>query len=301
MASIQNDVIARNPHLRCEVIFVDDGSEDGSLDELLQIRAQNPQLVKVIELTRNFGQVGAVLAGFFYAKGKCVISMSADGQDPAMLINDMLQAHFEEGFEVVACTRQGRDESFYRIWTSKMFYGLVRRLSFPNMPAGGFDFKLLGRRALDVLLRNQEAHPFLQGQILWMGFKTKFIGYRRLERKVGKSRWTFGKKVTYLIDGALSYSFLPIRLMSVVGFLAALLGFIYALLVIVTRLTVGHPVSGWAPLMVVTLVMGGVQMLMLGIIGEYLWRTLAQVRSRDPYIIEAIYDDVGIKTPKETL
>lgn len=300
MASIQNDVIARNPHLRCEVIFVDDGSEDGSLDELLQIRAQNPQLVKVIKLTRNFGQVSAVLAGFFYAKGKCVISMSADGQDPAALINDMLQAHFEEGFEVVACARQGRDESFYRIWTSKVFYGLMRRLSFPNMPAGGFDFKLLGRRALGVLLKNQEAHPFLQGQILWMGFKMKFIGYRRLERKVGKSRWTFGKKVTYLIDGALSYSFFPIRLISAVGFLAASLGFLYALIVIVARLTKSDPIPGYAPLMVVILVMGGVQMLMLGVIGEYLWRTLAQVRNRDPYVVEAIYDDVDIAALKDT-
>jgi polyisoprenyl-phosphate glycosyltransferase len=298
MASIQNDVIACNPDLRCEVIFIDDGSKDGSLRELLQIRAQEPHLVEVIKLTRNFGQVSAVLAGFSYAKGKCVVMMSADGQDPVALVNDMLRAHFEEGYEIAVCARQGRDESFYRMLTSKIFYALMRKLSFPNMPTGGFDFLLLGRQALAVLLRNREAHPFLQGQILWMGFKTKFIEYQRMKRKVGQSRWTFGKKITYLIDGALSYSFLPIRFISVMGFLAALLGFLYAIIVIIARLAVGNPTPGWAPLMVVTLVMGGVQILMLGIIGEYLWRTLAQARNRDSYVIEAIYDNGEQTAPR---
>lgn len=292
MACIKNDVIARNSTLCCEVIFVDDGSGDGSLDELLRLYEKDPQIVKVIKLTRNFGQVYAELAGFSYTRGKCVIKMSADGQDPAVLINKMLKAHFDEHFEIVVCARQGRSESWYRILTSKLFYALMRKLSFPNMPPGGFDFVLLGRRALDVLLRNQEAHPFIQGQILWTGFKTKFMEYRRRERKVGRSRWTFGKKLTYLIDGMMSYSFLPIRLMSGMGILVALLGFLYALEIFVRRIVWGNPVKGWAPLMIVILAMGGGQMLMLGIIGEYLWRALAQVRNREPYIIEAIYDNV---------
>jgi glycosyltransferase involved in cell wall biosynthesis len=291
MASLKNDVIAQHPDLTCEVIFVDDGSGDGSLNELLRIREENPKIVKVIKLTRNFGQPKARLAGLSYAKGKCVATMSADGQDPAVLINEMLKAHFEEQFEIVICTRQGRDESWYRILTSRLFYALMKKLSFPNMPPGGFDFVLLGRRALDVLLRNQEAHPFFQGQILWMGFKTKFIEYRRLVRKVGRSHWTFGKKLTYLIDGVMSYSFLPMRLMSGMGILAALLGFLWALRIFINFMVRGNPVKGWSPLMIVILVMGGLQMLMLGVIGEYLWRTLAQVRNREPYIIETIYDD----------
>jgi dolichol-phosphate mannosyltransferase len=292
MASIRNDVIARNPGLCCEVIFVDDGSGDGSLDELLRLREQDPQIVKVIKLTRNFGQVNAIMAGLSYARGKCVIVMSADGQDPAVLVNDMLKAHFEEGFEIVACARQGRDESLYRLLTSELFYAITRKLSFPNMPTGGFDFVLLGRRAQDALLRNQEAHPFFQGQLLWTGFKTKFIEYRRLERKVGQSRWTFGKKLTYLIDGVMSYSFFPIRFISGMGALAAIAGFLYALLIIIVRIIWGKRIPGWTPLMVVTLVMGGFQMLMLGVVGEYMWRVLAQVRNRAPYIIETIYDNV---------
>jgi dolichol-phosphate mannosyltransferase len=292
MASLENDVIVQHPDLTYEVIFVDDGSGDGSLNELLRIREENPKIVKVIKLTRNFGQPRARLAGLSYARGKCVVTMSADGQDPAILINEMLKAHFEEQSEIVVCTRQGRDESWYRILTSKLFYALMRKLSFPNMPPGGFDFVLLGRRALDVLLRNQEAHPFFQGQILWTGFKIKFIEYRRWARKVGRSRWTFGKKLTYLMDGMLSYSFLPMRLMSGMGILAALLGFLWALRIFVNFMVRGNPVKGWSPLMIVVLVMGGLQMLMLGIIGEYLWRTLAQVRNREPYIIETIYDDI---------
>jgi dolichol-phosphate mannosyltransferase len=293
MLSIKDDVIARNRSLCCEVIFVDDGSGDGSLDELLHLRQIDPQIVKVIKLTRNFGQVNALLAGFSYASGKCAIAMSADGQDPASLINEMLRAYFEEQYEIVVCARQDRDESWYRVLTSKLFYALIRKLSFPNMPPGGFDFVLLGRRALDVLLRNQEAHPFFQGQILWTGFKTKFIKYKRLERKVGQSRWTFGKKLTYLIDGVMSYSFLPLRFISAMGILFALLGLLYAVIIFILRLAGGIPIVGWAPLMIVMLTMGGIQMLMLGIIGEYLWRTLGEARRRPPYVIEAVFDQDG--------
>ena len=291
MESIKTEVIARNPSLRCEVVFVDDGSGDGSLAELLRLRENDPQTVKVIKLTRNFGQVNALLAGFSYARGKCVVAMSADGQDPAALIHEMLKGHFEERYEIVACARQGRDESYYRVWTSRVAYALIRRLSFPNMPRGGFDFVLLGRRALDVFLRNQEAHLYLQGHILWTGFRTKFIEYRRRKRTAGESRASFGVKLTYLVDGVIGYSYFPLRLMSGVGILAALVGFLYALVIIVIKLVWGNPVQGWAPIMVVILVIGGLQMLMLGIIGEYLWRTLAQVRRRDPYVIETTYDD----------
>lgn len=289
--SIFNDVIMENPSLDCELILVDDGSDAYYFDKLLAARDKYRKHVKVIKLTRNFGQASAVLAGLSYARGKCVIAMSADGQDPASLMNRMLQAHFQEHYEVVACCRSGRDESYYRIFTSKIFYKAMRKLNFRQMPIGGFDFFLLGRSALNVILRNQEAHPFVQGQILWTGFKPKFIEYRREERKEGVSHWTFSKKLTYLIDGVLSYSFLPIRLMSVTGLLVAFLGFLYAVVILVGKLTVGNPVPGWTPLMIIVLIMGGVQMLMLGVVGEYLWRTLAQTRNRDPYVIEAIYDN----------
>ena len=291
IASLASEVLEHNAGLQCEIICVDDGSGDGSLAELLSLRKRYPHLIKVIKFTRNFGQVAALFAGFSIARGRCVVAMSADGQDPASLINDMLKVHLDESMDIVICTREGRDESYYRILTSKLFYWLMRKLSFPNMPGGGFDFVLLGRRVLDVMLRNQDAHPFLQGQILWTGFKTKFIRYHRREREIGTSRWTFGKKITMLIDGVMSYSFVPIRFMSIAGATIALLGFLYAVVIFILKLVWGNPVPGMALLTILILVLGGFQLLTLGIIGEYLWRTLAQVRNRDPYVIDAVYDD----------
>ena len=288
--SLRHEVIEQNPCYRCEIIFIDDGSGDGSLLELMRIRQDNPEIVKIIKLTRNFGQVNALLAGFSHARGRCVVAMSADGQDPASLINDMLKAHFQEEYEVVICTRYGRDESFYRIITSKLFYALMRKLTFPAMPKGGFDFILMGERSLKVFLRNIDVSPFFQGQILWMGFKTKFIEYRRRERVAGVSRWTFGKKLTYLIDGVLAYSFTPIRVSSIMGSVLALLGFMYALIVFISKLFFGNPVKGWAPIMITVLIIGGFQLIMQGIIGEYTWRTLAQARHRDMYVIDEIYE-----------
>jgi dolichol-phosphate mannosyltransferase len=217
--------------------------------------------------------------------------MSADGQDPPNIINEMLSAHFEEDYDVVIGSRAGRDESLYRVITSRIFYSLIKKMIFPEMPSGGFDFTLMSRRAMQVFLRNSRAHFFYQGQILWMGFKTKFIEYRRNARIAGESRWTFGKKITYLIDGILAFSFLPIRFMSLAGITLACLGFLYALIVFLAKLIYGNPIQGWTPLMIVVLVLGGFQSLMLGIIGEYLWRTMAQVQNRDMYVINHVYEN----------
>lgn len=287
---IRECVIARHPARRFEVVYVDDGSGDGSLKELLALRERHRSLVKVVKLSRNFGQVSALRCGYEQAAGRCVVAMSADGQDPPELINDLVAAHFDEGFEVVIAAREGRDESSYRVWTSRVFYQIMRKLCFPGMPIGGFDFTLMGRRALDVFLAQREAQPFYQGQILWMGFNPKVLSYRRLARKSGHSRWTFGRKLTYLIDGVVSYSFFPIRLVSVLGMLTAFAGFLYALVVLLVRLFYGLPIKGWAPLMIVILVLGGVQIMTLGIFGEYLWRIFAQVQNRPPFIVDRIYD-----------
>ena len=231
------------------------------------------RMVTIIKLTRNFGQGGATLAGWNHAQGKCVITMSADGQEPPEMINDMLKAFFEENYDVVICARDGRDESPYRIITSRLFFYLMRKLTFANMPKGGFDFWLLSRRALEAVIRNADANPSFQGQVLWTGFKTKFMSYRRRKRLMGVSRWTFGKKFTALLDGILAYSFAPIRIMSLAGCTFALLGFIWAARIVIDHLQGGNAVKGWAPLMIMILVIGGFQMVMLGIIGEYLWRT----------------------------
>jgi dolichol-phosphate mannosyltransferase len=301
LAALKADVIDVHPELRFELIFVDDGSGDRSLEVLLDLQRQHRRLLRVIKLTRNFGQVSALWCGYSHAQGRHIISMSADGQDPPRLINDMLDAHVKEGYEVVICTRQERDESAYRVATSRGFYWLIRKLSFPNMPTGGFDFVSMTRRALDVFLANRESHPFLQGRLLWMGFTPKMIPYKREARRGGTSRWTFAKKLTYLIDGVLSYSYTPLRMMSLLGLLFALVGFVYASLIAILRLTDRLPQVGiLTPLMIVVLVMGGTQMLMLGVVGEYIWRTLAQARARPLYVVDRVFEPEGVKEANET-
>jgi dolichol-phosphate mannosyltransferase len=290
MHSLMSAVFQANASYTGEVIFVDDGSGDGSLAKLRQIQDHFPTIVTIIKLTRNFGQASALLAGYNHAQGKCVITMSADGQEPPEMINDMLKAFFEENYEVVICTRSGRDESSYRIITSRFFYYLMRKLTFSDMPKGGFDFWLLSRRASGGLIRNADAHPFLQAQVLWMGFRTKILSYRRRERLAGVSRLSFAKKYAALLAGILAYSVAPIRAMSMAGCIFALLGFVYAACIVIDHLLGGNAVKGWAPLMIMVLVMGGFQMVMLGVIGEYLWRTSMQVRRRDMYLIDAIYE-----------
>jgi dolichol-phosphate mannosyltransferase len=288
---IHEEVMARNKDKIGEVIFVDDGSGDGSLEEILSLKEAHPaENIKVIKFTRNFGQVPAITAGYRHASGKCVVNISADLQDPPELINRMLEVFFNEHTDIVICAREARDEPFFRRKTSKLFYKIIRKLSFANMPAGGFDFVLISDRVKQVILERPDTNPFWQGQILWPGYEVKFIPYKRKKREIGESRWTFSRKVKYLIDGVLSYSYLPLRLISLLGIVVALLGFVYALVILGLRLFKQVPVKGWAPLMIVLLVLSGLQMLMLGVVGEYLWRTLDQVRNRPPYIIEKTYD-----------
>ena len=293
--SLTTVVLHGNQNRRGEIIFVDDGSGDGSLEELRQIQNDAPDTVTILKLTRNFGQASALLAGYGHAQGKCVITISADGQEPPETINEMLKAFFDENYEVVICARASRNETSYRIITSRLFYYVMRKLTFSNMPKGGFDFWLLGRRALEGLIRNADAHPFLQAQVLWMGFRTKVIPYHRRERITGASRFSFGKKYTAALAGILAYSPAPIRLISMAGATFAILGFVYAACIGIGYLISGNPVKGWSPLMITVLVMGGMQMVMLGVIGEYLWRMSLQVRRQDRYVIDAVY---GRETPE---
>jgi dolichol-phosphate mannosyltransferase len=279
-----------NKNRSYEIVFIDDGSHDGSFNELMELKKEDPKHVKVIKFTRNFGQVSAIRAGLQYARGQCITNISADLQDPPELINQMMGHYFNDGYHVVIGSRQSRDESFFRRKTANLFYRIIKRISFPGMPPGGFDFFLVSSKVRDLIIKSNEKNPFLQGQILWPGFKIKCIPYQRKNRKIGKSKWTFSKKVKYLIDGMMAYSYLPLRMMSVLGIVISSLGFLYAAFIFFARILGGIPIEGWAPIMIVVLVLSGFQMLMLGIIGEYLWRTLDQVRNRDHFIVEEIYD-----------
>lgn len=269
-----------------EFIFVDDGSDDESLAELLKLR-EHDECVKIISFSRNFGQVAAVIAGFRVALGDCVVNMSADLQDPAEKITEMI-AEYEKGNDVVICHRIEREDGFAVSAASKLFYTLMSRY-YRDMPTGGFDFVALSRRAVVALNRLDERNRFFQGDLLWLGFHVKFIPYKREKRTVGKSQWTFAKKLKYLIDGFLNTSYIPIRFISLIGVLTSLLGFIYAVVIVIGRFFNQTPFPGWAPIMILLLMIGGLIMIMLGIIGEYVWRIYDETRHRPVYIVKHKY------------
>jgi dolichol-phosphate mannosyltransferase len=263
--------------------LIDDGSDDGSLDELRSIHCHDPN-VSVISLSRNFGQLNAVIAGTRAVTGNATVVMSADLQDPVSLIEEMIR-EWQRGTKIVICYRVSREDSFTSRMTSKLFYGLIR-LSNPQMPIGGFDYVLMDEEPTRIFASLRDRNRFLQGDILWLGFSTKFIPYHRMKRTVGKSQWTLAKKVKYFIDGLLNTSYLPIRFMSLFGVLTSLAGFLYAVIVAVARLTGHMPFIGYAPIMVSLLVLSGIIMTMLGMIGEYVWRIYDETRGRPNYIIK---------------
>ena len=285
----KKNVIDRNPQYSAELIFVDDGSTDGSFQDLVNLYEAYPELIVIVKLTRNFGTYPAIIAGFNQAKGKCIINLSADLQEPPELIHDMLQYHFNKNYSIVICARESRDEGIYKKITSKIFYGVIKKLCFPKMPIGGFDFCLISERVKDEILKNLEADFFLQGKILSAGYNIKYIPYTRRKREIGKSQWTFSMKLKWFIDSLMSYSFFPIRFMSAFGIILSFIGFLYAIVVFIERVY-GGVIDQRAPIVILILILSGFQILMLGVIGEYVWRTLSQVRNRPKYMIDEIIE-----------
>lgn len=269
-----------------EIIFVNDGSNDNSLKELLKIKKCDEN-VKIIDFTRNFGQVSAIYAGFEYATGDFVINISADLQDSPSLITKMIKK-WEEGYKVVACTRIAREDSFFSKLVSSFFYKIINNF-MESMPKGGFDYFLLDKIVYKKMVLLNERNSFMQGDILWFGYKPYFINYKRKERKYGKSQWTLSKKIKYFIDGVFNTSYLPIRIASFLGLIIASTGFVYSIIVVFAWMFKKTPFSGYTPIMMVLLIFFGLLMIMLGIIGEYLWRIYDEVRKRPKFIINRIY------------
>jgi glycosyltransferase involved in cell wall biosynthesis len=269
-----------------EFVFVDDGSDDGSLNELLAIR-QRDATVRIVSFTRNFGQMAAILAGLKTATGDLVLHLSADLQDPVDLIPRLVQ-QFEAGNEVVVAYRENRDDPFTSRLTSRLFYRIIR-LSLPEIPAGGFDYVLMARKVVDAFNSIEVRNRFFQGDVLWLGYKTSFVPYTRAKRTYGKSQYTFAKRLKNSLDAILDSSYLPIRFISLVGVITALTGFLYAIDIVYARVRHQMQATGLAPILILVLVIGGLLMLMLGIIGEYVWRIYDEVKGKPNYVVRQIY------------
>ncbi len=269
-----------------EIVMVDDGSGDDSWEVMNKIRDMDTN-VKLVKLSRNFGEHAAILAGLANCSGDCAVTKQADLQEDSELII-RLYDKWKEGNKVVLAVREERDEPAIKKFFANLYYSIVRKVIDNKMPKGGFDCYLLDRQAIEVLLRLDERNSSLSLQVLWIGFKSDNVYFHRKDREVGKSRWTLSKKIKLVVDSMMSFSYFPIRFMSGFGVFMAILSFLWIIEVVIEYIVIGTPIQGWPSLMCLVLFSTGMILLMLGALGEYLWRTLDATRNRPVYIVDSV-------------
>lgn len=267
-----------------EIIFVNDGSKDNSYKVMKELASKDPR-IKTLSLSRNFGSHAAILCGLAHCTGDCAVVKAADLQEPTELVIKMVNS-WRDGNNVVLAVRDGREEAASQTFFANMYYWLVRKVALPTMPKSGFDVYLVDRKVINVLKNLDETNSALTGQILWSGFKTDKVYYTRLERQIGKSRWTLKKKINLVKDTLFSFSSLPITMVSVTGVISCFGAMIWAIIVFISKLMNKITISGWTTLFIFNLFSFGIIMLTLGILGEYLWRTFDSSRNRPTYIVE---------------
>lgn len=269
---------------RVEFICVNDGSRDATLDMLRRQLLVTPKM-RIVNLARNFGKEAAISAGLAEARGDAVVVIDADLQDPPSLIAEFI-AKWREGYDVVYGVRSSRKvDSFAKRATAHGFYSLFNRLSDMKIPEGAGDFRLMNRRVVDALLAMPERNRFMKGLFAWVGFRQTGVEYVREARVAGKSGWNYFRLFNFAIDGLTSFSIAPLRLASLAGVLVSLVGFAYAAFLVIRTVLFGVDVPGYASLMVVMMFLGGVQLLCLGVMGEYLGRLYIEAKGRPVYIV----------------
>lgn len=270
-----------------EVVYVDDGSRDNTLAILQQIYESDPN-VTVIELSRNFGHQTAVTAGLEIAKGQVVVIIDSDLQDPPELIPEMI-AKWREGYEVVYGVRESREgESGFKLWTAKLFYRLINRLSDVEIPLDTGDFRLLDRKAVDAMNRLPERHRLLRGMCSWIGFRQYGLKYARAARFAGTTKYPLRKMFNLAVDGISSFSTVPLRLLAFIGLASAVVSFLGIFYALVLRLFTHIWVPGWTLLFIGMLLIGGLQMISLGIVGEYVGRIYTEAKHRPLYLTRSV-------------
>jgi len=269
-----------------EIVFVDDGSGDNSWEIMNKLRDQDEN-IKCVKLSRNFGEHAALLAGLSACSGDCAVTKQADLQEDSTLILEMYES-WKRGNKVVLAVRKERKENKVKVFFANMYYAIIRKLVNKNMPSGGCDCYLVDRKVIEVLERLDEKNSSLTLQVMWVGFKTDMIYFVRQDREVGQSRWTLSKKIKLVMDSVMSFSYFPLRFMSGLGIVFNLLAVVLLISVLIEKFTKGTPIAGWASLMCVILLASGMIMLMLGVLGEYIWRTLDAARTRPPYIVDEV-------------
>lgn len=270
-----------------EYIMVDDGSKDKTLDELVKFKDRYPDKVKVIKLAGNVGSFNAILAGMNYATGDCNVIITADLQDPPDLMPKMYD-YWLKGIKFVIANRQDREEGFFSKLFANTYHALIRKFVLKNVPSGGFDYVLFDKQLREEVVKINEKNTNTIYLLAWLNYDFVNIPYVRRQRKIGKSRWTVSKKMKLFIDSFVSFSFFPIRAISVMGIILGIIAFMYGLFVIIAKFTGMVQLSGWSSMMVVFLFVSSFQMVALGILGEYVWRALDAARGRPNFVVEKV-------------
>ncbi|MAJ91738.1 MAG: glycosyl transferase family 2 [Legionellales bacterium] len=281
-------------NLDVEIIYINDGSRDTTID-VIRNQRDNDDRITIIDLSRNFGKEIALTAGLDYSSGDAAIVIDTDLQDPPELIPKLVECWLS-GYDVVNAKRIGRrGESLLKKVTSYIYYRLLFHISAISIPADTGDFRLLDRKALDALSKLREQHRYMKGMFFWVGFRQKEIEYEREARFKGKTKWNFFSLLNLAFDGLTSFSILPLRLASIIGFLAAFTGFLYGSVIVFKTLFFHEPVAGFTSLVVLITFFGGIQLLSIGIIGEYIGRIFNETKNRPLYIVKDIKHSVFLK------
>lgn len=283
---LENEKLFDNT-LEFEYVMVDDGSKDNTYNELLKFKNEYPNKVKIIKLSGNFGSYNAIIAGMEYATGDCNVVLSCDLQDPPELIVKMYN-HWKNGIKLVLANREKRDDGLLSNFISNFYQKMIKKYGIESLPEGGFDFCLFDKAIKNEILKLKEHNTNALYLMVWMKYEYVNIPYKRLKREIGKSRWTSAKKIKLLVDTFVSFSFTPIRAITIIGIFIGFAALIYAAFIIYERMIGNIETEGWTALMVVLLLVSSFQIIALGILGEYIWRVLDAARKRPLYIVDKV-------------
>ena len=280
-----SQVLEENPDFDWEFLFVNDGSKDNTLQQMIRLH-QRDQHYNYIDLSRNYGKEVAMMAGFDFARGDAMIIMDADMQHPVNVIPEMLK-YWEEGYDDVYAQRKTSRETWFKRKSSQWYYKILQSFTRVPIQQNTGDFRLLDRSCIEALKQMRENERNTKGMYSWIGFRKKGIWYEQKEREAGETKWSFMSLLSLAVNGIMSYTIAPLRMSMILGLVVSMVAFIYLIYILVTTLLFGDPVAGYPTIMVTMLFLGGVQLLSLGIIGEYLGKVFNETKGRPGYFINS--------------
>lgn len=279
------------PGLEIEYLFIDDGSSDGTIEVLRDLHKKDAR-VRYVSFSRNFGKEAAIYAGLQNATGDYVAILDADLQDPPALLPEMLQAIEEEGYDCVGSRRVTRKgEPPIRSFFARMFYRIMNKISSADIVDGARDFQLMNRKVVKAILSMGEYNRFSKGIFGWVGFRKKWLEYENIERSAGETKWSFWKLFLYALDGIVAFSTAPLVIASVMGMVFCLVAFIAIIFIIIRTMIFGDPTSGWPSMVCIIIFIAGVQLLCMGILGQYMAKTYLETKKRPLYLVEETEED----------